>query len=469
MSLEKPWLLKVLNGPNAGAQILISKEVTIGTSLQSDLILNDPHIAATHCKIEKLKKEEGFQVIASDGAIFINGIEVSEKENLLKLGDVLTLGSTHLTGGPSEELWPPIKIPEIKEIGSAPQQEEKNSLPKETSGELNITKKKSFSNLSLTILVVVGACVFMGLALFKWIAHKNLMLPRAQFQPSFFDQDDKSLLTKQQASAEAVVALLKKKFPKNTIKVVQRNEGTMLYIYVHDQLQNDYVRKTMNEMSLPIACNIINISDIDDSGLAMMKALHFAVSMAVDENTGKVTWNGYLPNEELFNLMKSQIQRDLPAITEEEFQIILGEDAREKIRAILSKNYFSNITITPERENITLTGMIGVGESMRWEKVLKELDDAFKQRIKFSNMVTINSGAIRAHGFFNAPVVSISISSFPYAILQNGERIFLGARANNGYVVDSITSNGIELVNHGERKIVPLMGQSTTAEIDFCK
>jgi hypothetical protein len=167
--------------------------------------------------------------------------------------------------------------------------------------------------------------------------------------------------------------------------------------------------------------------------------------------------------------MKKQIEKDLPAITEQEFHIVLGDVAAKQAREILTKNYFGSITITPERENITLTGTIGIADSIRWEKVLKELDQAFHGNVKFLNMVTISATSMKTRGFFNAPVVSISISSFPYAILENGERIFLGARANNGYIVDSITRNGIELINHGDKKIIPLVGQSPMSETDICK
>lgn len=470
MNAAKPWLLKVLNGPNAGAQILVSKEITVGTSLDSDLILNDPHISPIHCQIKK-GDEEGFKVMPREGVIFINGTQVKEAENLLKLGDVLTLGSTHLTGGPSEQLWPSVKIPEIQEIGLAPQED---SIPPPVEmGDArppgDLKKKQIISQISLVVLIIVGACIFVGLLLFKLVAHKNLMIPRSSFQPASFDKEDKSILKTKRSIVEAGAKELLKKFPKNNIKVVESNGGCILYVYVHDQLQSDYVRKVMNESSVPIACNIINISDIDDSGSAMMEAMKLAVSITVDEQTGKAQWRGYLPNQELLESLKKQIARDLPAITDQEFYIILGDTATPQVRAILMKNSFGNITVTPERDNITLTGTISIPDSIRWEKALKELEQEFHGNVKFLNMVTISTTNIKTAGFFNAPVVSLSISSFPYAVLQNGERIFLGARTNNGYVVSSITPKGIELTNNGDKKIIPLAGQSLTSESNICR
>lgn len=468
MNAAKPWLLKVLNGPNAGAQILVSQEITIGTSLESDLVLNDPHIAPIHCQIKK-EKEDGFEVTTKDGVIYINGNQVSEKESFLKLGDVLTLGSTHLTGGPCEQLWPPVKIPEIHEIGLV-SPEKLGEIPSdlsEISLPSKLKNKQIFSNTSLAILIIVGVCFFMGLTLFRIIAHKNLLIPQTAFQPTSFDKEDLERIKEERIAAEALAKKLEKKFPNNNIKVVERNGTCVLYIYVHDQVQNDYVRKTMNEANVPVLCNIINIGDIEDSGIAMMQAMNLAVSIVVDGSTGNVTWSGYLPNQELYDIMKKQIERDLPAITNQEFHIVLGDVAIKRVREMLMKGYFGMITSTPERQNITLTGTIGAADNNRWEKFLKELSEEFHGNVKFLNMVTISSAPMKARSFFNAPVVSISISTSPYAILQNGERIFPGAKANNGYTVDAITRNGIELINHGDKKTIPLNGLSPISEVNI--
>lgn len=468
MNIAKPWLLKVLNGPNAGAQILVLHEISVGTSLESDLILNDPHIAPKHCSIKK-EHDEGFEVLRADGAIFINGIEVTENENLLKLGDVLTLGSTHLTGGPSEQLWPPVKIPEFQEIGSASQKDATHLAPEDTHKESQekLRKKEASSTIPIAGLIIVALFIVIGVALFRIVAHKNLMIPRTAFQPASFDQEDRALIAEQHIAAEAFKKELQKKIPHNYIKITEKNGECLLYIYVHDQSQSDYIRKTMNETSPPIPCNIINVSDMNESGRAMMQAMNLAIAVAVDENTGKVTWSGYLPNQELCDVMKQLIEKDLPSITDQEFHIVLGNIAAKRISEILAKNYFGNITPTPEREHITLTGTIGMNESIQWEKILKQLEEEFHGNVHFSNMVTVSAGNMKTFGFFNSPIVSISISSFPYAVLQNGERIFLGAKANNGYTVDSITRNGIGVMKQGDKKIIPLKGQSPASELNI--
>lgn len=462
MNPVKPWLIKVLNGPNAGAQLLVSKEMAIGTSIDADLILTDPHIAPLHCLIKKREEEEAFDITPREGVVFINGTKVEEGTTALKLGDVLTLGSTHLTGGPSEQLWPPVTIPTLQEIGTV--KEEVNST-EGASGEASREipeeekkQKKLLSTLSIVILIIVGSCIFMGLMLFQFVFHKNRSLSAHRFQPSSFEHQDEKVAALERESAESAAADLRKVFPNNYIKVVERGGMNVLYIYVSDQVQGDAVRRIMNEKAIPINANIINIDDIDDSAGAMSQAMNLALSVHVDGRTGKVVWTGYLPNQELLDSVKKQIERDLPAITDQEFRIVLGDMVLKMIRPILIKNHFDGIMVSPERQSVTLTGTVPIIDSARWEKTLKELEQLFFGKVKLVNMVTVTNAGIN-RGFFNAPVVSVSVSSFPYAVLQDGERIFLGAKVKDGYIVDSITPKGIGLINNGEKRMVPVAGQ----------
>ncbi len=461
MNPVKPWLIKVLNGPNAGAQLLVSKEITVGTSEECDLVLHDPHICALHCQIGR-GEEEALTIIPKEGLLFINGHPVSGEKTKLQLGEVLTLGSTHLTAGPSQQLWPAVVIPQIQEVGGVPKPIESALPPASSVSKISGTEEKKEttgrrSKLSLFLLILIGFLILVGAVLFRVVAHKSSIVSQLSFQPSSFDTKEHEMEEKQEAVAETAAELLRKKFPKNTIKVIHNKEDIRLFIYVRNQVQYDDVRKFMNENLMPIPSNIINIDDIDDSALAMMTSMNLAVSVVVDPETGSVIWNGYLPDQALLDSVKEQIARDLPAITQEEFHIILGTDATKTIHAILQKKQLTAVNVTPERKDIALTGAINGAGKEALQESLQEMETAFNGQVKIVNMVTFNNQAIRS-GIFDAPVVSVSISTNPYLVLQNGDRIFLGAKLQDGYIVNAITTGGIELINGASKKIIPVSG-----------
>ncbi|MBM3856343.1 MAG: FHA domain-containing protein [Verrucomicrobia bacterium] len=457
----KPWLIKVLNGPNAGAQILVSGEVTVGTSVDCDLILNDPHICSVHCQIKK-GEEESFDIVPKEGIVFINGKKLEEAAGKLKLGDVLTLGSTHLTGGPSEQLWPPVTIPNIQEVRAeaapAPAREEPKVPPAAMPKATSLKKRFALSRPSILSLIIVGAFLFLGISFLKILVHKNLMVNKLEFKPSSFQQTEEVDMRQDQKVTQSAIQNLQKLFPKIYIKPVNVNGQNVCYIYTKDQIEYDEVRRILNKRNLPVASLLISIDDIDDSGTAMMQALNLSVSITVDER-GRATWTGYVPTQKVFDSMKEQIARDIPAITENTFHIILGEEAAKKAMNILMKNQFGAIVVTPERNNLTLTGSVFDGDQPRWKKAIQELETTFGNKVKFANLVLVSPTPVQQQIFFNAPVVSVSVSSFPYAVLQNGEHIFIGAKVRNGYTVEAITTKGIELVGQGSKRWISLSGQ----------
>lgn len=458
----KPWLIKVLNGPNAGAQILVSREVTVGTSVDCDLILNDPHICSVHCQIKK-GEEDAFDIVPKEGIVFINGKKLEEALGKLKLGDVLTLGSTHLTGGPSEQLWPPVTIPNIQEVraeaavpsgGTASE-----TGPVLTSAPKNSIKKRlKVSRESIVGLIFIGACLFIGISFLKFLMHKNLKVNRAEFKPSSFEQKEEMGINEEKKLTQSALQNLQKLFPKLYIKAVNVNGQNAYYIYTKDQMEYDEIRRILNKKNLPIVSVLINVDDIDDSGIAMMQALNLSVSVTADEK-GRTTWTGYVPTQKVFDSMKEQIARDIPAITENKYHIILGEEAAKIATGILMKNQFGSIVVTPEQSNLTLTGSVFEGDEPRWKKTLQELEITFGNKVKLANLVRISPTPVQQQVFFNAPVVSVSISSFPYAVLRNGEYIFIGAKVRNGYTVEAITTKGIELVGQDNKKWIPISSQ----------
>ena len=459
MNSVKPWLIKVLNGPNAGAQILVSGEVAVGTSIDCDLILNDPHICSLHCQIKK-GDEDCFDITPKEGVVFINGKKIEERVEKLKLGDVLTLGSTHLTGGPSEQLWPPVTIPNIQEVRAEDASSSSKEEPKTAQVTLiPTTKKFPLSRYSMASLVIVGVLLVLGAAFLRVLVQHNLKIGKSTFKPLAIQKNQETIMKENENITQSSIQDLQKLFPKVYIKLVNGLNGQgVFYIYTKDQVEYDAVRRILNKKSLPTVCVLVNIDDIDDSGIAMMQALNLSVSITVDEK-GRATWTGYIPTHQIFDSMQEQIARDIPAITDNTYNIILGDDAVKIAMELLLKNQFGSIVVTPERNNLTLTGSVFEGDIPRWKSSLEALEKTFGNKVKLANLVAVSPTPLQQQIFFNAPIVSVSISSSPYAILQNGDHIFIGAKVRNGYTVEAITTKGIELANHGNRKLIPISGQ----------
>ena len=127
------FLLKIVQGPNAGAEIALVEgvRVTLGSADSCDIVLADPTLAAEACAIE---------VSADSVAIAVPG---SEPETLAPL-QVRSFGSTALAVGPADSPWGPLSweapsrgeaaegASEAARSESAPPKEADNAVPDAT-------------------------------------------------------------------------------------------------------------------------------------------------------------------------------------------------------------------------------------------------------------------------------------------------------------------------------------------------
>ncbi len=91
------FLLKIVQGPNAGAEIALVEgvRVTLGSADSCDIVLADPTLAAEACAIE-----------ASADSVVLS-VPGSEPESLAPL-QVRSFGSTALAVGPADAPWGPL-------------------------------------------------------------------------------------------------------------------------------------------------------------------------------------------------------------------------------------------------------------------------------------------------------------------------------------------------------------------------
>ncbi|HLB33610.1 MAG TPA: FHA domain-containing protein [Chthoniobacterales bacterium] len=460
---SKPWLMKVLNGPHAGAQILISQEeIAVGSAADCDLVLNDPHIRPHHCQLKK-GDADALELIVKEGIVFINGKKLEEEKGVLKMGDVLTIGSTHLAAGPSDQLWPSVTLPEIQEVGGVYQPIASTTAKASVidskegiSGNIP-TQKPSYkiSPQSFKLLKIIIVFLVIGAGLLGVVFYRNGFLPKQEFTPTAFEAEELLAPKKELFRAEILATELRKKIPQSIIKPISNNGSTVLTIYIVDPMQRDEVSKIINDQRIPIPFNIVTISEIQESARTMIKSLNLSLTVVIDR-FGKATWMGYLSTHHALDELQQQVGRDLPSITENEYNIVFGDTIAKKVREILMQYQFGMVRVLPEQSDILLIGTISFSDKDRWKKTLHELESQFSDQVPFVDKVITGVIAERLHGVFNSPIVSVSVSHTPYAVLQNGEHIFIGAKVDDGYEVESITTQGIGLKSKMGKKLIPM-------------
>lgn len=87
--------LEIVEGPDAGRQLPVDREVTVGRDETADFALSDPHLSRRHCQVTPTDRGAIVRDLGSRNGTFVNNQEVVDSAEL-GAGDDLLVGVTVL-------------------------------------------------------------------------------------------------------------------------------------------------------------------------------------------------------------------------------------------------------------------------------------------------------------------------------------------------------------------------------------
>ena len=153
---QKEYILRILSGPHTGAEVALSqdKKLVLGKGEDCDIVLKDDRLADQHALFSF--QEDHFVCTPTETAeITIDG-EVIHEAKALKNFAAIVCGSTLLSIGPSDIVWPNIQPYEAKATvaKSAPE------TPQEEKAPQSVPVKKALKDLKKFATLLGGLMAF---------------------------------------------------------------------------------------------------------------------------------------------------------------------------------------------------------------------------------------------------------------------------------------------------------------------
>lgn len=95
--------LEVVEGPDAGRQLPLDRQLTVGRDESADFVLSDPHTSRRHCELTPADGRAIVKDLSSSNGTFVNNQEVIDSAELGP-GDDLLVGVTVLELRGQEEV-----------------------------------------------------------------------------------------------------------------------------------------------------------------------------------------------------------------------------------------------------------------------------------------------------------------------------------------------------------------------------
>lgn len=439
---QKEYVLRILSGPHTGAEVALSqdKKFVLGKGEDCDIVLKDDRLADQHALFSF--QDDHFVCAPTENAeITIDGEAIHEAK-VLKNFAAIVCGSTLLSIGPNDIVWPNIQPYEHREVSA----KDISELPEEekvtgTSTVKNLLKRfKKLAILSLGVIILITG-VFWGLRSGKSKGNASSSEEEAQFP-----------IVSLKKSIEAV--LEKNNVDPKYVKIGLSGKNFIFQCYVSSSEEKSVLEKQLrglpkvNFQSLRIYVQALFVEQAQ-----IIVNPYLTVTATPGADLDGLTLKGYLFNIDLLPKIKSNLFSDIRGLNKIDTVLLSADEAFDLASNLLSQyKLMGLLKVQPVRTGIMITGHIPASAEANWKQTQKALKQAFENACKVLSYVAVVAPQAVKKLFFPSEITTVAVpqNDKPWLELKSGDRYFEGALLPSGYTIQSISHEGIGIQKNDE-------------------
>ena len=443
-SIVSRWMIKVVSGPNNGAEFSIKEGQTylVGKDPDTcDILFQDLSVSRQHAKI--LCSKDGtvsVEDLGSRNGTLLNGSLVEQTATLASQ-DVLAMGTSSLLlidrQASSQTIYsPPLMTRYTDRELSKEEIEEaaKEAASLEESIKLKRNWKETFIPnrhiaIGALILLVTLSCLIGAFSLFKSTpVHVATTDERGEIQKTL------------------------KNFPSIEFSYVP-NSGN-LFLMGHILTDVEYQEMLYLLKAKPFIKNIDDNVIIDEYVFENINALLYKNPLwrsviLTGSQPGKFVLKGYMQTLEEFSSLNDYVNRNFPYLDKLKIEVVVENNVQTSVQALLAQKGFNGVTFQFANGEIVLSGRIEQGQEKVYNALLKELDQipGIRHIKNFVVFTTHSSARLDVSSRFKVTGTS-KLGDLNQFILINGKILSTGDLLE-GMVITAINPTSVFLEKEG--------------------
>ena len=434
------FLLKVISGPNNGAEFAIQpgKTYLIGTDPNTcDIVFHDTSVSRQHARLT-ISDENVIEVedLKSRNGTLIDNKPINAK-SVLPTNVVVTIGTTSFIVYDREGNMQTIISPLLPQIVKALQKEDQKHEEDHKPAPQPVTEvvmppvKHKEKPLGAFILmsIITGLFVISAIGL-----------------TALFKSEPVEKVQDVNAMSDLKTAL----DPFSTVKYSFNKSTGRLLLVGHVLNQSDKTQLMYNLQGLKF------VKNIDDSGVVIDDLVSQAINPVIDKNPkwrgitvqtpspGQFVLTGYLPTRKEAENLYDYITTNFPYLDRLERQVVVQEDVVAQANQILQSQGIRSINVQFGNGEVVLTGGVPSGKQQAFSGIMdqiKKIPGVRQVRSQVSNLVT-EASTINISDRYE--VSGYSKQGANINVVVNG-RIISKGDSLDGMQVKGITNNSILL------------------------
>jgi type III secretion system YscD/HrpQ family protein len=443
ISFEMPkssrWFLKVISGPNTGAEFSLhpSLSYTIGRDAElSDVIFQDLSVSRQHAKLEVSTDEKLFiQDMNTRNGVIINGELLTEKKELSSQ-DLIALGTTSFLvidrEQVSETIISPPSIPSFnpEEIEKEEEKKEKQHKQEEES--------KSWKDLVIPTKVIVLAAVF-GIFL--------LIVISSTF--SLFEGE--TLPPPKKTSTDSLKEALE---PFSSVQFSYNESTGKLFLIGHVLTTIDKQELSYTLSGFPFIRSIEDSVIIDELAWQSMNELlltnpHWQAVLMSSPKPGRFVLKGYVQTPEEGRLLSEYITANFAYPNLLENQVVIGNTLALRIQSMLIEQGFGSVIFNSDGGELLLSGRVDDHRENDFDSLVNHFQKipGIRSVQSFVVFATEDTSRIDLSSEYTVTGLSTGDNNEQFVVIN--QKIFSKGDRLNGMMITEIEPNNILLEKDG--------------------
>ncbi|MDR1890592.1 MAG: type III secretion system inner membrane ring subunit SctD [Puniceicoccales bacterium] len=442
---DSEFLLKILSGNHQGAEIVFGYEtVIVGSSSNSDVVLSDSFIEPRHMEITFSK--EGIQLKPLNSKVFVDGKLVKDETATVEEFQFITIGSTHIVIGPSNQTWPAISAADAPQLG------EENTATEEPK-EVAVENEISVDSAAINKTKNKRSWLYGGIALIIFGFAASLLFFMSIFSdPAKVSEKPNVFTLLQNAVTEGGWG--------SDITISKTPTGFLVTGYTISNAELSNLRSKLASISPSIKQKVYSEEKILSEINTLLSHIESHPKVQV-VSSGIFLITGYAYDKDKWSKVRKRIVEDVMGIVDLQDEVILPQKAFSLVKPIIAKfKLTGKIGIIPQVDGIAVGGLVSTDEEENWRLAKLQIEKTFGKDILIKNFVKISDPEVIKQQYFGSEVnsVSISESGLNWIGFKDGTRYMVGATLSNGYSIKDITPENIVLTK-GNQTIILKIGE----------
>lgn len=358
------WLLKVIGGPNNGAEFSMQPGTTyiIGTDPSScDIVFHDTSVSRQHARLS-IKEDESIYVedLKSRNGTLLDGESVSEKMQV-NPNTIVTMGTTSFViydrDGSMQTIISPLMPSIVKVLQKDAGKESSEPMDAEEKPPVEVhVPEKSTSHL-LFIAIVTGLFVLVALGtatLFK----------------------SEPLAVKEEINVDKALSDVFSNYP--SVKYSYSKANGRLVVFGHLLTSQDKTQLLYALQGIPL------IKSIDDTGVIIDEYVWIETNQVLNKNpnwrtitlqspsAGQFALTGTLSTRKQADQLYEYITTNFPYLDRLSKEVVVEEDVLNNVRSSLERAGIFNSQISFKNGELTIGGGIPSGKQELFNQLVEE-------------------------------------------------------------------------------------------------